>query len=321
MKFRVLMPNPMVAEPYESLRGLAEIIYGPDDGSFIPRGEVLKLAPTLDGIICYAELKADTELLDAAPKLRIIANVAIGTDNLDGPLMERYGVWGTNTPDTYTDATADCTMALILSAARHIAEGDRFIRRGGWVDYRPSRWEGTLLSGKTLGLVGYGSIGMAVRKRAEAFGMNVLFHRRSVVNEPGYRASLNDLLAESDFVSLHTPLTKETHHLLDAGRFAVMKPGATLINMARGRVVDEPALVAALQSGHLGAAGLDVFENEPAVHPALLTMENVTLTPHVGGATRESRRAARLLSVKNVALALQGQRPLTPINNPPSPKR
>lgn len=321
MTYRVLMVNRVPEEQLEPLRGLAEIIYGPDDGTFTPRDEVLRLAPTLDGIICYAELKTDPELLDAAPRLRIIANAAIGTDNLDGPLMERYGVWATNTPDTYTDATADCTLALILSAARHIAKGDRFIRRGEWVEFRPNRWEGTLLSGKTLGLVGYGAIGVAVRKRAEAFGMKVIFYRRTPVAEPGYRADLDAMLAEADFVSLHTPLTKETHHLIDAKRLAKMKPGAVLINMARGRVVDEPALVAALQSGHLSAAGLDVFENEPAVHPALMEMENVTLTPHVGGGTRESRRAARLLSARNVALALRGERPLTPINNPPKPRK
>ncbi|MCE9589913.1 MAG: D-glycerate dehydrogenase [Planctomycetes bacterium] len=321
MTFHVLMVNRVAEDQLEPLRGLARITYGPDDGTFTPRDEVLRLAPTLDGIICYAELKVDPELLDAAPRLRIIANAAIGTDNLDGPLMEKYGVWATNTPDTYTDATADCALALILSASRHIAKGDRFIRRGEWVEFRPNRWEGTLLSGKTLGLVGYGAIGRAVRKRAESFGMRVIFHRRSPVADPAYRADLGVLLAESDYVSLHTPLTKETFHMIDARRLAQMKQGAVLVNMARGRVVDEPALVAALESGHLSSAGLDVFENEPSVHPALMKMENVTLTPHVGGATRESRQQARLLSARNVAAALRGERPLTPINNPPNPRR
>jgi glyoxylate reductase len=312
---RVLITNTVPDTVLEPLRGLAEVILGPDGGLTTPRDDVLQLAPELAGIINQGELRIDAELLDRSPRLRIVANVAAGYNNMNTELMAARGVWGTNTPDAFYEATADFTLALILAVARFLAKGDRYVRAGEWKRFEPGVWDGMLLSGKTLGIVGYGRTGQAVATRARAFGMNIIYTRRQTATDPACRP-LDALLAEADFVSLHVPLLPQTHHLIDARRLAQMKRGAYLINMARGPVVDEEALVRALQSGHLAGAGLDVFENEPEVHPALLTMENVVLAPHVGGGTRESRQAARLLCAENVAAVLRGERPLTPVNEP-----
>jgi glyoxylate reductase len=312
---RVLITNTVPDDILEPLRGLAEVTLGPDGGLTTPRDEVLQLAPELAGIINQGELRVDAELLDHAPNLRIVANVAAGYNNFDTALMAARGVWATNTPDAFYEATADFTLAMILAVARFLVKGDGYVRALQWKRFEPGVWDGMLLAGKTLGIVGYGRTGQAVARRARAFGMNIIYTRRQVSDDPEAR-TLDDLLAESDFVALHVPLVAETRHLIDARRLAQMKPGAYLINMARGPVVDEAALAAALQSGHLAGAGLDVFENEPQVHPALLTMDNVVLAPHVGGGTRESRQMARLLCAQNVAAVLRGERPLTPVNEP-----
>lgn len=308
----VLITNTVARELLAPLDGIARVVMGPADGDLMPRAEILRHAPAVAGIVNQAELRVDAELLDAAPRLRVVANVAIGVDNLDLPLMARRGVVATNVPDAFVESTADATFALILAVARRIPEADRFVRAGEWQRFQPGRWDGPLLHGKTLGLVGYGKIAQAVERRAAAFGMIVRHYRRSATNTPGFLA-LDALLATSDFVSLHTPLNADSRRLLDAARLARMKRGAFLINMARGRVVDEAALVAALASGHLAGAGLDVFEDEPRVHPALLAMRQVVLTPHLGGGTHESRRQSRLLSIQNVAAVLQGRPPLTPV--------
>lgn len=316
---KVLITNTVPQSVIEPLRGLAEIIMGPDTGDLMARVEVLRLAPTLDAIINQAELKVDAELLDAAPKLMIVANVALGTDNLDLPLMAARGVWATNSPGTFVESTADCTFALLLAVARRIVEADGFVRSGQWKTFQPGRWDGMELNGKTLGIVGFGKIGRAVARRAEAFGLHVVFFDPMAGEDPRSRP-LDALLAEADIVSLHVPLLPSTRHLMDADRFALMKPGSLFINMARGQTMDEASLVAALQNGRLRGAGLDVFENEPQVNPALLTMKNVVITPHIGGGTGESREATRRLCCENVAMVLKGNRPLTPVNSPTHPQ-
>lgn len=309
----VLITNAVPPDVLAPLAGVAEVILGPGGGDLMPRDEVLRLAPRLAGIINQAELRVDAELLDAAPRLKVVANVAIGVDNLDLPLLRARGIVATNVPEAFTESTADCTLGLMLAVARRLVEADSFVRAGQWRDFQPGRWDGSLLSGKTLGLVGYGRIGRAVERRALAFGLRVIhFDPRSDGSSPGY-CPLEDLLAESDFVSLHVPLTPDTTRLFDAARIGQMKRGACLINIARGRVADENALVAALQSGHLAAAALDVFEGEPRVHPALLQMPQVILTPHLGGGTRESRAQARRLCAENVAAVLTGRPALTPV--------
>lgn len=314
---KVLITNAVPADVLAPLAGLAEVIQGPAGGILMPRAEVLQLAPTLRGIINQAELVVDEELLDAAPQLKIVANVAIGVDNLDLDLMARRGVWATNVPDAFVASTADCTLALILSLLRRINQADAYLRSGKWLGdgFQPGVWDGILLAGKTLGVVGYGRIGKAVARRARAFDMRVIFHSRMPAADEGYR-ELDALMAEADIVTLHTPLTAETRHLIDAERLAKMKAGAFLVNMARGPVAHEQALVDALLEGKLAGAALDVFEFEPAVHPALLEMPNVCLTPHIGGGTRESRSQARRLCAENIAAVLKDKLPITPVNDP-----
>ena len=316
MKPQVLITNYLSADHLGPLEGLAEIIQGPDDDLTMSRREVLARAAELEGIINHGELRTDTELLDAAPKLKIIANLAAGIENLDPDLLARRGVWATNTPDAFTEAPADCTLALLLALARRIAEGDHYIRSGAWSKdgIRQEWWEGSLLSGKTLGIVGFGRIGQEVARRAEAFGMKIVYYNRSARQDPR-SCSLDELVTTADVISLHVPLTDQTHHLFDGRRLAQMKPGAFLVNMARGPVVDEAALVQALGQGRLGGAALDVFEKEPEVHPDLLTIKNVVLVPHIGGATQESRRQARLTCAQNVAEVLKGNKPITPVND------
>ena len=253
-------------------------------------------------------------VLGACPALRVVANYAVGHDNVDLEAARARGVWVTNTPEVLTEATADLAWALILAVTRRLLEGDALVRRGGFHGWEPTLLLGTGLQGKTLGIVGFGRIGRAVARRAPAFGMEVLYtspgeHRGA----PGRRVGLEELLAASHVVSLHCPLTPETRHLLDARRLGLMRPGAVLINTARGPVVDEAALVEALGSGRLGGAGLDVYEREPAVHPGLCGLDSVVLLPHVGSATVETRSAMAELAVENVAAVLEGREPPTPV--------
>lgn len=314
---RVLVTLKIPPEDLAPLEGLAEIVMSPYDWDVMPREEVLAALGDCEGLISQGELRIDAELLDAAPNLRIAANAAMGIDNLDNTILNERGVWGTNTPSAFVESTADLTLGLILSVVRRIGEGDRFVRRGEWeqTGFQPVRWEGGLLADRVLGLVGYGQIAKAVETRARAFGMKTIHCRTRPDDHPDCR-DFSSLLEESDLVGLFVPHTPSTHHLLDEAAFARMKPGAVLINVARGKVVDEAALANALESGHLGGAGLDVFEAEPRVPASLRNRENVVLTPHLGGSTREDRRSGRLEAAENVARVLRGERPLTPVNEP-----
>ena len=317
MKPKILITNHVPDDHLEPLLGLAEIIKGPSGGPMFSREEVLALAPDLVGIINQHELAVNRELLAAAPKLRIVANVAIGYNNLDILALDEAGVWASNCPDPFSEPAADHTIALLLAVARRVPEADAYVRSGQWArdGFQPGPWDGMLLGGKTIGIVGFGQIGRGVAKRAEAFGMRVVFHNTSGQNDPRYR-TLEVLLAESDVVSLNCPLVPATRHLLNSQSIALMKRGAFVLNMARGPVVDENALAAALASGHLGGAGMDVAENEPQIHPGLLAQKNVVFTPHIGGGTVESRKQARLTCARNVAEVLQGRPPLNPVNRP-----
>ena len=225
-----------------------------------------------------------------------MSQVRFGTDNLDLSLMAARGVWAGNAASAFTNPTADCALALLLAVTRRITEADTYVRAGRWTSFQPGVWDGALLAGKTLGIVGYGRIGQAVGRRAAAFDLRVIHTSRTRTQDPGYR-TLDALCAEVDIVCLALPLNADSQRLFDAARLARLKRGAFLINVARGKIVEEAALVAALRSGQLGGAGLDVFENEPAVNPALLTMKNVVLLPHIGGGTTESRSEARSLAV------------------------
>ena len=266
-----------------------------------------------EGIVCLLTDAMTPEVMDAAPGLKVIANVAVGYNNIDVPAATARGIIVTNTPEVLTEATADLTWALIMDITRRVSEGDRMIRRGAWKGWALDFMLGNELNGKTLGIIGYGRIGQAVASRAIPFGLRVIHSDVQAV--PGSGAiPVDRLLATADIVSIHCPLTPQTRHLINQAALARMKRSAYLINTSRGPVVDESALAWALKNGIISGAALDVFEEEPAVHKDLLTLENVVLAPHLGSATTETRTAMADLAVRNAIAVLTGQSPLTPVS-------
>jgi glyoxylate reductase len=266
------------------------------------------------GLVAVLTNHVNGAVLEACPELKVVANVAVGYNNIDITAARGRGVIVTNTPDVLTEASADLTWALILSITRRVTEGDRLVRTGRWKGWALDFMLGSDLRGKQLGIVGFGRIGQAVAVRAAAFGMRVAYQSRKVIGPPDYQPMPYDrLLATSDVLSLHCPLTDETRHLIDQKSLARMKRSAYLINTARGPVVDEAALVWALKNRIIAGAALDVYEEEPKVHPELLTLENVVLAPHLGSATIETRTAMADLAVHNVVAVLTGNPPLTPV--------
>ena len=254
--------------------------------------------------------RLDAGLVAALPRLRHVASYGVGVNHLDLAALRARGVLVTNTPDVVTTATADLAMGLLFAAARRIAECDRLVRRGGWTGVDPGWMLGTEITGKTLGVVGFGRIGQAVARRAAGFDLRLLYaHPRDEPFPGATRVPLERLLAESDFVTLHVPLRDDTRGLLDRARLATMKPGAILVNTARGGIVDEDALADALAAGRLGGAGLDVFDGEPKVSPRLLALENVVLTPHVGSGSRETREAMTRMVLEEIERVARGEEP------------
>ena len=263
-------------------------------------------------VLIVAGDTVDDAVLDRLPSLKLVANYGVGYDNVDADACRARGVTVTNTPGVLDAATADLTIALLLAVRRRVVEGDALVRAGSWgTSWSESPFLGRDLSGATLGIVGLGRIGTAVAKRALAFDMRVLFHRRSNTDDPGYR-ELDDLLRESDVVSVHAPLTPETKGLMSRERLALLRDGTTLVNTARGAIVDEEALVAELVSGRI-SAGLDVYVHEPQVPDALRSLSNVVLTPHIGSATVETRAAMTRIVVDNVLALSRGEPLLTPV--------
>jgi glyoxylate reductase len=280
----------------------------------IPPDELRARVADKDALVCLLTDAVDRSVIDAAPALKAIANVAVGYNNIDIAYAKSRGIVVTNTPDVLTESVADFTWALILAITRRLSEGERLVRRGEWKGWALDLMLGTELRGKQLGLVGVGRIGRAVAARAGAFGMRVAYTSRRETAMAGAEAMpLDRLLLTSDIVSLHVPLTPETRSLIDKRALARMKRSAYLINTARGPVVDEAALAWALQHHLLAGAALDVYENEPVVHPDLLTLENVLLVPHLGSGTTETRTAMADLAVENVLAVLAGRPALTPI--------
>lgn len=272
-----------------------------------------------DGLICHIINSIDDEVLAAAPTVKVVANVAVGYNNIDVAAAHRRGVVVTNTPDVLTETTADFAWALLMATARRVVEADRFARSGQW-----HRWQWDLLwgadvYGKTLGLVGFGRIGRAVARRALGFNMRVLYQDAvradaAVERELSVsREELETVLREADFVSLHTPFLPETRHLMNERTLRLMKKSAILVNASRGPVVDEAALVRALQEGWIAGAGLDVFEEEPKIHPGLIPLTNVVLAPHIASASSDTRVAMATLAVRNCLAVLEGKPPLTPV--------
>ena len=285
------------------------------------RAALLELVQDKEGIISMITDRIDGELMDRAPRLRMIAAMAVGYDNIDIGAATARGIPVSNTPEVLTDATAELAFALILAAARRVVEMDGLTRRGGFRYWAPMLFLGTEVTGKTLGIIGLGRIGKAVARRARGFDMKVLYHNRERIDAADERelkteyADLERLLRESDFVSLHVPLTEETKHLISGRELALMKPTAFLINTSRGPVVDEKALVKVLRERKIGGAGLDVYENEPALTPGLAELDNVTLLPHVGSGTLETRIRMAVLAVENLLAGLRGDVPPNILNS------
>ena len=270
-----------------------------------------------DGALTLLSDQIDSELLDQCPELKIIGNMAVGYENIDPDAAAERGVWVSNTPDVLTDATADIAMSLILSVTRRIVESDKFMRAGKYHYWEPRMLRGSGLADKTLGIIGFGRIGKAVAHRAKAFGMKILF-TDPVAEETSdaERVELDELLSRSDIVSLHCPYSDDLFHLIDAVAFRRMKKNSYFINTARGKLMDEKALVNALREEEIAGAGLDVYENEPAFEQELAGFDNVVMLPHIGSATHETRDAMATLAAKNIIEVLLGRDPLTPVNKP-----
>lgn len=285
-----------------------------------PRDEVLRRVAGKEALICLLTEKINDELLDVAPTLRIVANVAVGFDNIDIPACTRRKIVATNTPGVLDETTADFAFTLLVSVARRVLEGDRLTRSGQWRGWNLDQLCGADIHGKTLGLLGFGRIGRAVARRARGFNMRILYNDAvraplDVEHELGARYVDRDtLLAEADFLSLHVPLMPETRHLMSGELFGKMKPTAFVINTSRGPVVDEAALVAALNAKQIAGAALDVYENEPVIHPGLVSREDVILAPHIASASVETRTKMAMMAAQNTVALFTGQRPPNALN-------
>jgi glyoxylate reductase len=295
---RVAVSRRLPFPALERLEAAHDVITWEEDRP-IPRDELVRLCDGADGLLCMLTDAVDDALLSAAPSLRAVAVYAVGTDNVDRAAARAHGVAVGNTPDVLTEATADIAFALLLAAARRLPEAQRDVREGRWRTWTPDGWLGLELHGATLGIIGNGRIGQAVARRAAGFGMEVLTARPLEVDE---------VLERSDVVSLHVPLTETTRGLIDANALARMKPGAILVNTARGPIVDQRALADALRSGHLAAAGLDVTDPEPLPpDDPLLDAPNLVVLPHIGSATHTARARMADLAVDNLLAALDGR--------------
>ncbi len=286
----------------------------------LSKNEILDGIRGVDGLLCLLTDTIDDEVLGSCPGLKVVANYAVGYNNIDVAAASRRGIAVTNTPDVLTDSTADMAWALLFAAARRVAEGDRFVRTQQWQGWGPLQYLGLDITGSTLGLIGIGRIGRAVAERAKAFRMRVLYWNRTRLscNEESQLGieytELDEVLTSSDFVSLHVALTPETKHLIGEKQLAAMKLSSYLINTARGAIVDEKALVRALQQNTIAGAGLDVFEQEPALEPELYKLENVVVAPHLGSATIATREKMGDMAVDNLLAACVGKRPPNLVN-------
>jgi gluconate 2-dehydrogenase len=324
MKPAVLVARAVFPEVVERLRQHFEVEDNPSDEVW-PKGELIRRLQGKVGAFTTGSVPIDAEVLDANPQLKVVANMAVGYNNFDVPACTARGVLCTNTPDVLTETTADFGFALMMAAARRIAESEHFLRRGEWSKWFYDMFVGSDIHGATLGILGMGRIGQAIARRgAHGFGMTVLYHNRSRLPadiEAACKASYvskDELLRQSDHLVIVMPYSKEAHHAIGAPELALMKPSATLTNIARGGIVDDAALAKALADKRIAAAGLDVFEGEPTVHPDLLKVPNVVLTPHIASATVATRRAMADLAADNLIAALgfgpNAGKPPTPIN-------
>ena len=315
----IFVTRALPGDPTPRLREVANVIVWPHDEP-PPHDELVRRAADSDALLTMLTDPIDDAVLDAGKRLRIVAQMAVGYDNVDVAAATECGILVTNTPGVLTETTADLAFALLLAAARRVVEGDRLTRTGGWKSWHPSFLLGQDVHGATLGIVGLGQIGLAVARRARGFDMRILYHDRT--RHPQAEAelgaeyvSLDRLLGESDFVSLHVPLASQTRHLIGQRELSLMKPSAVLVNAARGAVVDQQALCAALKERRIAAAGLDVAEIEPIpVDDPLLTLDNVVVTPHIGSASVATRARMAEMAVESVLQALRGELPSNCVN-------
>lgn len=319
---KVLVSQKIFPEAYAILEKAGLDVEVNDTTSPLSKVELTQRTARVDGLLCLLTDSIDAEVFAHAPDLKIVANVAVGYNNIDVKAAQKHRILVTNTPDVLNEATADLAFALLMAAARRIPEADRYLRTGkfiGWELFQPHL--GLDVWGKTLGIVGMGRIGQAMARRAAGFNMKVVYHNRRPL-EAALENSLNaryvafgELLEASDFVSIHAPLTPETTHLFSEEAFAKMKPSSLLVNTSRGGLVNEQALAKALRAGEIRGAALDVFENEPEIHPQLLALEeHLVLVPHIGSATVNTRRRMSTLAAENIVAALTGQRPPNLVN-------
>jgi len=319
MKPSVLVTKRIYPEAIEFLRCHAEVEYIMTDVP-LPAGELQKRMRGKQGVVCQLTDKFTSEVIDKLDGVRVLANVAVGYDNIDVPAATAKGILVTNTPDVLTDTTADLAFALLLATARRIVEGHSYVHSGQWKHWAVDLLVGYDVHHRTLGIFGMGRIGQAVARRAHGFSMRVIYYdlqraSEAVERELGLEfVSRETLLHESDFVSLHVPLNESTRRLIGTTELHMMKHSAILVNTSRGQVVDEAALAEALSKHVIAGAGLDVFEKEPEVHPELLRLDNVVLTPHIGSASVDTRRKMCMMAVENAVAALEGRRPPNLVN-------
>jgi lactate dehydrogenase-like 2-hydroxyacid dehydrogenase len=316
---RVLVSTRLLDEGFSELKNHFEVIF-PDKDVF-SKEEVIQLLPDCDAFLPTFQFKVDKEVIDAAKgSVKIIANFGVGYNNIDVKYATKCGIVVTNTPDPVVEPTAEQAFALMLAAARRVAECDRKLRISNGLKWGVLENLGQTLYGKTLGIIGMGRIGQALARRAMACGMNIVYHNRTRLTpelETTYQTrklKLSELLAISDVISLHTPLTDQTWHLIDSASLKLMKPTAIIINTARGSVIDESALVDALQNHRIASAGLDVYEDEPNITPALLKLDNVVLAPHSGTATVDTRNEMSRFASQNIIRYFEGRNDITRVN-------
>ena len=321
-KPRILVARAIFPEVVERLSQHFDVQANPDDVVWSP-AELAERLQDKDGALTTGSQRIDAELLARCPRLRIVANMAVGYNNFDVDALTTAGVQGTNTPDVLTETTADFGFALLMATARRMTESEHYLRAGQWTKWSYDMFAGAEVHGSTLGILGMGRIGQGIARRgAHGFGMKVIYHNRSrlspaLESECGARyVDKDELLRTADHLVLVLPYTAASHHAIGAAELAQMKPTATLINIARGGIVDDAALAAALRERRIAAAGLDVFEGEPRVHPDLLAVPNVVLTPHIASATVPTRLAMANLAADNLIAFFDGRGPLTPVNTP-----
>jgi len=321
-RIRILVTRAVFPEVVARLERHFDVESNPDDADW-SRDDLIARLQGCQGAFTTGSVKIDEALLAACPDLKICANMAVGYNNFDVDAMARHGVMATNAPDVLTETTADFGFALLMATARRITESEHFLRRGEWKKWSYDMFAGSDVHGSTLGILGMGRIGQGIARRgALGFGMKVIYHNRSRLDasiESELRASYvskEELLKSADHLVLVLPYSPAAHHAIGAAELKQMKPTATLVNLARGGIVDDAALAEALRDRTIAAAGLDVFEGEPAVNPALLTVPNVVLTPHIASATIPTRRAMADLAADNLISFLGGNGPLTPIVSP-----